>query len=80
MKVVGMQDAGCGRTRHAPVVVEHPRFTVVESAAATDTGAMRDALELLVKWAVRDHARRRAPVTETADGAACAAVGTGEQA
>lgn len=68
------------RTRHAPVVVEHPRFTVVESAAATDTVALHDALEILVKWAVRAHARCGAPAEDAGEHVESAAVGAGEQA
>lgn len=73
MNVVPLQDAGGRRTRHAPVVVEHSRFTVVEGAAATDPSALHDALEILVKWAVRARTRCSAPAGE-------GTVGAGEQA
>jgi hypothetical protein len=38
---------------HRAVVVEEPRIIVLESDEAADPSALDDALELLVKWAVR---------------------------
>lgn len=38
-------------------VVTDPRITVVESADTADPAALNDALELLVKWAVRASAQ-----------------------
>lgn len=68
------------KAHRAATVIEHPLFTVVESAAPADSVAMHDALDLLVKWAVRQHARCSAPAQEPADAAEFTAVGAGEQA
>ncbi len=68
------------RTRHAPVVVEHPLLTVIEGSAPADPTAMHGALEILVKWAVRAHTGCSDPTVEAADGAEVAAVGVQEQA
>jgi len=54
-----MSDAASNRTRrNAAVVVTDPRIVVVESSTAADPAALDDALELLVRWAVRAHARK----------------------
>jgi hypothetical protein len=47
-----------GRSRrNAAVVIADPHLLVVESSDHADPGAIEDALELLVKWAIR--AQRR---------------------
>jgi|GEM_PF-5477407 len=46
------------RRRHAAVVVEDPHIVVVEGPTTADPGAVHDALELLVKWAVRARLRK----------------------
>ena len=45
--------------RNAAVVVEDPRLVVVESPGTADPDAVHDALEMLVKWAVRAHQGRK---------------------
>jgi hypothetical protein len=51
---------------HGAVVVEDPRIVVVESPGSADSGAALDALELIVKWAVRSHRRCNASVDDAA--------------
>jgi hypothetical protein len=55
MKAVPVSEADRGRRRNAAVIVEDPSLVVVEGPGTADPGAARDALELLVKWAVRAH-------------------------
>ena len=78
MRAAPSTDAAPRHARHAAVVVEHPLLRVIESEDAADPGAIADALELLVKWAVRAHLRR----DSAPDGAAVApeftAIGAGE--
>lgn len=50
--------------RNAAVVVADPHITVVESAEAADPAAPNDALELLVKWAVRSCTRGESGAVE----------------
>ena len=52
------------RTRRAAVVIADPRITVVESTETADRAALDDALELLVKWAVRARMRRESASVE----------------
>ena len=58
------EESGRGARRTARVVVADPRIVVVESPEAADPTALDDALELLVKWAVRAHKRGRPAATE----------------
>ena len=53
MKVVPGAKASLDRARRAPVKVEHTRLTVVEASEAADPGALEDAIQLLVTWAMR---------------------------
>jgi len=53
MKAVPTSDAVPDRPRRAVVLVDDPSIVVVESPDTADLGAVYDALELLVKWAVR---------------------------
>lgn len=48
------------RTREAVVLVESPRFTVVEGEAPADPSALVDAFRLLVAWAVQEHMQAQA--------------------
>jgi hypothetical protein len=64
-------DEARGSTRRDPAprgrkatVIAHPRIAIVESAEAASRPAMDDALELLVKWAVRAHRRRESAAGE----------------
>ena len=67
----------CPRTRkNAAVVVADPRMDVVEAECMADPDTLRDALELVVAWAVRAHLSSK-PVTVEAR---LAAVGAEEQA
>ena len=64
-----------GRASHSAVIVEHPRLTVLESSEATAPCALKDAFELLVRWAIRAHRRDHLPPAEVpivARDAACA--------
>lgn len=53
----GPHDTGHGSRRNAAVVVTDPHIVVVESATVADPAAFDDALELLVRWAVRARGR-----------------------
>jgi len=65
-------------TRRTGMVVEHPRLTVIESSEPADPGGLEDALELLVKWAIRAH-RGTAPVlAQAATLLNCSACSLGE--
>lgn len=43
--------------RRVAEIVANPRIVVVDSEETADPGAVADALEVLVKWAVRAHRR-----------------------
>jgi len=60
-----------GSTRRDPAprgrkatVIAHPRIAIDENAEAASRPAMDDALELLVKWAVRAQRRRESAAAE----------------
>ena len=57
MRAVSQTQAVHREARRAAVVVEHPLLRVVEVEETADPGAVADALEVLVKWAVRAHRR-----------------------
>jgi hypothetical protein len=78
MKIVPLLDAGGRQTRHAAVVVEHPLLRVTESAEPADPGAIADALELVVRWAVRAHRRCNPSMEKVAETAEFTAIGAGE--
>jgi hypothetical protein len=80
MKAAPATDAAPRHARHAPVVVEHPLLRVIESEGPADPGAIADALELIVKWAVRAHTRCNPSMGEAAEIAPLASIGAGEQA
>jgi hypothetical protein len=71
-------DAPLDRSRHAAVIVEHPRLVVVESPGTADPGAVYGALELLVKWAVRAHQGRKPAMQDSQPIAASAAENAGD--
>jgi hypothetical protein len=58
--------------------VEHPLLSVTEGEDAADPGAIADALELLVKWAVRAHLRRDSATDEAAATPEFTAIGAGD--
>jgi hypothetical protein len=78
MKIVPLLDAGGRRTRRAAVVVEHPLLRVVEVEETADPGAVSDALEVLVKWAVRAHGRCNPSMEKVVEIAEFTAIGAGE--
>jgi len=57
-RLTPMSDADCKRSRrNAAVVITDPHIVVVESATMADPAALDDALEFVVKWAVRARGR-----------------------
>ncbi len=65
------------RTRRTPrVLVTDPLLTVVEGPEAADPTALDDALELLVRWAVRARKRGRPAATEAPTGESRATYGS----
>jgi hypothetical protein len=66
MNEVPPGDATRRQSRHRAAVIEDPRIVVLECSVAADPDAVQDALELLVKWAVRAHRRCNAPTNEAA--------------
>jgi hypothetical protein len=80
MKAVPPVDAAHRQARRAAVIVEDPLLVVIEGEDAADPGAIADALELIVKWAVREHLRRDLATDEAAVAPEFTAIGAGEQA
>jgi hypothetical protein len=81
MKVTPAPEVLGERTRlNAAVVVEDPRIVVVESQETADPGAIADALEMIVRWAVRAHTRCNPSMGKAAEIAPLASIGAGEQA
>jgi hypothetical protein len=66
--------------RNAAVVVEDPRLVVVESPCSADPDAIHDALEMLVKWAVRAHRGPEQAMDDAQTIAASAAENAGDLA
>ena len=80
MKAVLPIEAIHREARRAPLVVEAPLLRVTESEETADPGAIADALELLVKWAVRAHTRCSPSMGDVAGIAKVASIGVGKQA
>jgi hypothetical protein len=80
MTAVPMPNAVPPCARRAAAVIEDPRLEVVEAPGTADSAAVQDALELLVKWAVRAHQRGRLAVDDVATTPDLAAVEVGKQA
>ena len=78
MKAVSPIEGAHREARHAAVVVEHPLLRVTESEETADPGAIADALELLVKWAVRAHTRCNSSLEQAAEIAKVNAIGAGD--
>ena len=75
MKTAPAAKAPPRRTRDAAVTIEDPRITVVESPNEADPGAIQDALELLVKWAVRAHRSGKSGPARAATVESCSTYG-----
>ena len=61
----GNDDGNSRPGRGSANAFAHPRITVVQSAEEADPEALRDGLEILVKWAIRAH-QARCPVADDA--------------
>ena len=56
---------GMGELRKKSILtIDHPLIELVESPEPADPLAIQDALELLVRWAVRRHRNMHAPAGE----------------
>lgn len=80
MKAVPPVDAAHRKARRAAVIVEDPLLVVIEGEDAADPGAIADALELVVRWAVRAHTRCNPSMGKAAEIAPLASIGGGEHA
>ncbi|MCK4415291.1 MAG: hypothetical protein KAY32_17290 [Candidatus Eisenbacteria sp.] len=78
MRAVSPADAVPNRAGRTAAVVEDPRILVVEGDCMAGAGEVEDALEMLVRWAVRAHVRRNAPANEAAAAAEFAACDSGD--
>jgi hypothetical protein len=78
MSAVASVASVASRPRPAAAIVEHPMLSVVEGSRAADPGEALDALELLVRWAVRARRCADPPASDAVTSAHVASCGAGE--